>query len=233
MTTSYEVSLLIPLGVGLYLSSLRDSRKQGLVLVALSATLLLITVGLIVPSFREASEMRQIARYGYLLQGELPPAVTQNPRLAGATLAVFVLQGGWLGVFQPAVWLTFLPGFCANFLSKLLFAYSIVLHYQLTVLPGVFLTLLLGLRRFPRRQRQLAGLSLALSLSSWALYWRTYRPPDYISDPSVQSLWLEAVAQAPAEASVLAPAQMGAHLSDRREFYPYPGNEWAPRRLTE
>lgn len=251
MATSYETSLLIPIGLGLYwvAQSLLDalfkkpsegsSLARGLITTTASVAILGLVMFKIIPAYRHGVPMMQLSRYDDLLHGQLPPVIA-NPAfhaLGMSTLAVLLLSGGWLGFFRPRLWLTMVPGMAANFLSHLSFAFSIAIHYQITVIPGVFYTMLAGIQHLAsgrvERQRRLAALCLALSLSSWALYLIFYGPTDLITEAGDRAVWSEAMAQIPAQGSVLMPARIVSHLGNREAAYMYPGYAWASRRQTE
>jgi uncharacterized membrane protein len=241
MATSYEVSLLIPLGLGCYLSSQSITRKRGLVVIGVSLLLLILMVGIVVPHCLGRPKMRQTDRYEYLLQGKLPSVITENPGVGLVTAGTLLLNGGWLGIFQPAALISILPGSGVNFLSRMPFNYSIVYHNQLTVVPGIFLIMLLGIQRISSRnplnrsqvQVRLAAVSLFLSLASWGMAWKNYGFVETIEDQGELDCWSEAMRQIPPQAPLLMPARLASHLGNRQEVYIYPGNAWAPRKLTE
>jgi uncharacterized membrane protein len=241
MATSYEVSLLIPLGLGCYYCARSETRKKGLVVFSVSLILLILMVGVVVPYCLGSTKMRQTKRYGYLLEGNLPSVITENPGVGLITSSAILLNGACMGLVQPELWLIFLPGTAVNFLSQLPFSYSIVLHYQLTLVPGVFLTMLFGIRRLSERnplnsqqsQRRLASLCLFLSISCWGIIWRYSAPIETVDDKGELETWSEAMRQIPANASLLMPARLASHLGNRQEVYIYPGNAWAPRKSTE
>ena len=219
MATSYEPSLLAALGIGVFLFSQKETRRQGLVLSLLSLGLLALVLGVVLPHFRGNEPVVQASRYAYLLQGKLPPVLTRDPGLGLSTVTFMALGGGWLGCLQPALWLSFLPGTLANFLSEMKYTYSICLHYQMTVLPGIFVTMLWGVRKLAKThrpaQRRWAALCLFLAVASWAGVWRLYEPFDTVRDPQDRELWREAMRQVPPGASVLVPARLASQMADR------------------
>jgi uncharacterized membrane protein len=233
---SLEMALLPFLGLALYLIC-QKRFKDGIILGVAVTVLILLITQVAIPHFGMEGAHdeldRQFSRYHYLESGigRLPSVLVTHIAAYWPydriLLGQMLLGTGALVLLAPAALLLCLPGLVLNLAADFWGMHTIFLHYQATVVGGLYFAVVMGLKKLsPERRKKgavvlLLGTALSLFLGN-PLSGRVGLAPPRVAE-------LEAATRAvPKGESVLAPAVCSTHLCNRKTVYTIPGlNETA------
>jgi uncharacterized membrane protein len=237
--TKEEVPLVVG-ALGIWFAVAKSRRLPG-VLIALVGTIATgISLGLVMPHFREGAEPAFYGRYeavggspaGLLETTFTDPLVVLDALTQGRDLlyvAELALPLAGLFVFAPVTLVAALPELLANLLSSVSTQTSIRFHYTAPIAPFLIAGAVLGAARLGR-PRQAAAILLAASLVA-AIAIGPLGGGELVPDRrSEHDLVAErALALIPQNAPVSSTNGLGAHLSERRRIHSFPvirGAEW-------
>ena len=203
--------------------------------VVLGSAYFLFVVFVFIPWFRQGETWHVTAYFANL--GSSPANILQNIVLHPSILVdtlwrgeilqffIFLVQplGWWLPLTTPAA-LVALPDLAANLLSGNGALRMIAWHYNVLVTCALFVSTVKCLgwlgavqsKKWPGGRPNLAPAAaiLVLAVSHWFLWWQPAFVTELPQHESIQA----ALRHIPADASVLVPARLLAHVSSRAKF---------------
>lgn len=230
--TKEEVPLVVG-ALGIWFAVAKGRRLAGLVIALVGTIATGISLGLVMPHFREGAEPAFYGRYeavggspaGLLETTFTDPlavldAVTQGRDLLYVAELALPLAG--LFVLAPVTLVAALPELLANLLSSVSTQTSIRFHYTAPIAPFLIAGAVLGAARLGR-PRQAAAILLAASLVA-AIAIGPLGGGELVPDRRSEHDWVaeRALALIPQNASVSSTNGLGAHLSERRRIHSFP-----------
>lgn len=230
--TKEEVPLVIG-ALGIWYAIAKRRWIEGAVIAVVGTAATAISLGVVMPHFREGAEPAFYGRYdavggspGGLAETAFTDpfavlgAVTEGRDLLYIAELAFPLVG--LFLLAPLGLVAALPELLANLLSSVSTQTSIRFHYTAPIAPFLIAGAVLGAARFAR-PREAAGALLAASLVGAIVIGPLGAGelgPDRRS--AHDRLAAEALTLIPPEASVSSTNGLGAHLSERRRIHSFP-----------
>lgn len=230
--TKEEIPLVVG-AMGLWYALAKRHRLAGALIVVVGAAAAAISLGIVMPHFREGAEPAFYGRYEAvggspegLAKTLLADPLTVGEAVTGRRDLVYLLQLGLplagLFLFAPLVLLAALPELAANLLSSVSTQTSIRFHYTAPITPFLFAAAILGAGRLPHPRRaaivllaaSAAGAVLVGPLGAGELLPDRRSPHDRIAE--------RAVGLVPPAAAVSSTNGLGAHLSERRRILSFP-----------
>lgn len=227
---SVEMSLLPFAGLGLYL--IWDGRrKTGVLLFGVTVLLMLFLTQVVTPSFgAEAAHDgldRQMSRYSHyraplgVALERLGTHVSGYWSMDRVLLGQMLLGTGGLALLGLEAWILFLPGLAVNLLADFWGMHSVFLHYQATVVGGLYFAAILGMKRLSEDKRKY-GVG-ALVVGTVLALWLGNPLSQRIGLPTERVLhYQSALSQIGPTDSVIAPPSAISHLALRKEIFSFP-----------
>ena len=225
---------LIPLlgGFGVYLV-LQGERRQGAILMAVSAAALAVVIGVIVPAFNDTGTYGYGSAYGDLLSRPwMIPVTLVTPFTKVETAILWFLPFAFVSLASPLAILV-VPLALTRFLSVSPNHWGTVFHYSAPLAPILAMAAADGLARIARRMRErrgdafarrlLVGVAAASVILSALVpgrqpLWRVFAPAHYRTT-DMDVIGRTAVAMVPDGASVVAQGAIVPHLSRRFDIH--------------
>jgi uncharacterized membrane protein len=230
--TKEEVPLVVG-ALGIWFAVAKSRRLAGAVIALVGTIATGISLGLVMPHFREGAEPAFYGRYeavggspaGLLETTFTDPLAVLDALTQGRDLlyvAELALPLAGLFVFAPVTLVAALPELLANLLSSVSTQTSIRYHYTAPIAPFLIVGAVLGAARLGR-PRQAAAILLAASLVG-AIAIGPLGGGEFVPDRrSEHDLIAErALALIPQNAPVSSTNGLGAHLSERRRIHSFP-----------
>jgi uncharacterized membrane protein len=227
--TKEEIPLVIAM-LGIWYALARGQRLAGAVLGVSGVAVAALSLGVVIPHFREGEAPAFYERYdavggsprGIVETAVTDPLVIIREVTEGRDLE-YLLQLGlplaFLFLAAPLLLLPALPELVANLLSEVPTQTSIEFHYTAPIAPFLVAGAILGAARFPRLAPVVLIASVAGAVLLGPLRAGELRP-DRISDHD--RVAARAVGLIPAGAPVSSTNGLGAHLSTRRRVFSFP-----------
>jgi uncharacterized membrane protein len=230
--TKEEIPLVIA-ALGVWYALAKGRRLAGTVIALTGTAATAISLGLVMPHFREGADPAFYGRYDAV--GGSPAGLVETLFTDPVVLLRAVTQGRDLtylaelglplaGLFllSPLLLIPALPELAANLLSSVSTQTSIEFHYTAPIAPFLLAGAVLGAARLGRG-REAATVILAASLlgavAIGPLGGGELRPDRRSAHDQVAE---RALALIPADAAVSSTNGLGAHLSERRRVHSFP-----------
>jgi uncharacterized membrane protein len=230
--TKEEIPLVLA-GLGVWYALAKGRRLAGGLIALTGVAATAISLGLVMPHFREGADPAFYGRYEAV--GGSPAGLVETIFTDPVTVLRAVTQGRDLtylaelalplaGLFllAPLLLIPALPELAANLLSSVSTQTSIEFHYTAPIAPFLIAGAVLGAARLTRR-REAAGVILAASLVGAVLIGPLgageLRPDRRSAHDQVAE---RALALIPPDAAVSSTNGLGAHLSERRRIHSFP-----------
>ncbi|MDP9491194.1 MAG: DUF2079 domain-containing protein, partial [Actinomycetota bacterium] len=230
--TKEEIPLVVG-ALGIWYAIAKGRRIEGAVIAVVGTATTAISLGFVMPHFREGAEPAFYGRYdavGGSPAGLVKTAFTDPFALLGAVtegrdllyLAELALPLAGLFLLAPLALVAALPELLANLLSSVSTQTSIRFHYTAPIAPFLIVGAVLGAARFTRPREAAAVLLAASVVGSVAI--GPLGAGELV--PNRRSAHDRVAAQAltliPTNAAVSSTNGLGAHLSERRRIHSFP-----------
>ncbi len=230
--TKEEIPLVVG-ALGVWYAFAKGRYRAGAAIAVTGTALTAISLGLVMPHFREGADPAFYGRYdavGGSPTGLVKTAVTDPLAVVGAMTEgrdlLYLLELGLplLGLFvlAPLVLVAALPELLANLLSSVSTQTSIEFHYTAPIAPFLIAGAILGAAKRGRPRELSAALLAACVVGAIVVgpLGAGELVPDRRSDHD--QVAARAVALIPWDATVSSTNGLGAHLSERRRIQSFP-----------
>ncbi|HET9324919.1 MAG TPA: DUF2079 domain-containing protein [Gaiellaceae bacterium] len=230
--TKEEIPLVVG-AMGIWYALEKGHRAAGIVIALVGATAAAVSLGVVMPHFREGAPSPFSGRYeavggspGGLVRTVFTDPLAVVEAATGHRDLVYLLELGLplagLFLLAPLAALPAVPELAANLLSSVSTQTSIRFHYTAPITPFLFAAAILGAASFYRR-REGAVILLAASLAG-ALLVGPLRAGELAPARRSQHdrAAERALALVPPAAATSSTNLLGAHLSERRRVYSFP-----------
>ena len=216
---------LIPVlaGFGMFLW-VRGERRKGVALIAASLLLLVVVIGIIVPSFNDSGQYEYTSAITPLVREPWRiPATLVTPPVKLVTAFLWLAPFLFLPLASPLI-LIAVPLMIERFLSSSPNHWGTVFHYSAPFAPILAMSAGDALARLGKgRQRLITAAAAAMVVLSAVLpgrqpIWRVFAPGHYRATPMTVT-GRHVVGLVPPSASVVAQAVIVPHLSERDTIY--------------
>ena len=230
--TKEEIPLVVG-ALGIWYAITKRRRIEGAVIAVVGTAATAISLGIVMPHFREGAEPAFYGRYdavGGSPRGLAETTFTDPFAVLGALtegrdllyLAELGLPLAGLFVLAPLALVAALPELLANLLSSISTQTSIRFHYTAPIAPFLIAGAVLGAARLVRRREAAAALLAASVLGTIVIgpLGAGELVPDRRS--AHDRVAARALALIPSNAAVSSTNGLGAHLSERRRIHSFP-----------
>jgi uncharacterized membrane protein len=230
--TKEEIPLVVG-ALGVWYAIAKRRRIEGAIIAVVGTAATAISLGFVMPHFREGAEPAFYGRYdavGGSPLGLAETAFTDPFAVLGAVtegrdllyLAELALPLAGLFLLAPLALVAALPELLANLLSSVSTQTSIRFHYTAPITPFLIVSAVLGAARFARPREAAAALLAASAVGAIAIgpLGAGELVPDRRS--AHDRVAAEALTLIPPNAAVSSTNGLGAHLSERRRIHSFP-----------
>jgi uncharacterized membrane protein len=230
--TKEEIPLVVG-ALGVWYALSKGRRLAGSVIAVVGTLVTAISLGVVMPHFREGADPAFYGRYDAvggspagLLRTALTDPLTVLRELTERRDLVYVLELGipfaFLFLLAPLVLIPALPELLANLLSSVPTQTSIRFHYTAPIVPFLLAGAVIGAAQFRARERAAGVLLAAAVICGIALGPAADGELVPTRRTAHDRVAERAVSLIPADAPVSSTNGLGAHLSERRRIHSFP-----------